>query len=441
MAGTASVPYKAELGGFTSTPTTAFQNMSAGIMGGTIGANRYTNPNDPYLQFLGATDTIAKNSAFQNIYRGLASQAAPSGTKYGNMWDYVQSLLRSTNFSSGKTATGIIDPADVTALEKAVGGAIATNATDVVGYLQAIAASGGRGGTAIKQPDTTTKYNKQVSTALQLKDIGDATFEFGTAYMAAWGTAPSEAVIKKFQDAWNAEVKAQTPTTTSEQVIKLNEKVIDPKTGKQVRDSNNMLQYKPVTTTTTTTTGEGFTTAEQQAFLAAQLVSNFPNQGFDEKTIGGAAKAIYDELVATNRNNYNTSPKFSDLLPVIKDIVGAKTPELGKDALEKYKSSVRNDAAVKYMSLAEDAANGIDANKYVGDLLDKLSVTLESPVDINDPLAIQLLNFQAPDGTYRKANEYEIGQAIMNDKRFQTTSAAINQAVNAGQALKSALGR
>ena len=122
-------------------------------------------------------------------------------------------------------------------------------------------------------------------------------------------------------------------------------------------------------------------------------------------------------------------------------LFGAKTPELGKDALEKYKASVRNDVAVKYMSLAEDAANGIDANKYVGDLLDKLSITLESPVDINDPLAIQLLNFQAPDGTYRKANEYEIGQAIMNDKRFQTTSASINQAVNVGQALKSALGR
>ena len=217
--------------------------------------------------------------------------------------------------------------------------------------------------------------------------------------------------------------------------------VIDPKTGKQVKDKSGILQYKPVTTTTTTTSGEGFTAAEQQAFLAVQLVSNFPNEGFDEKTIGGAAKAIYDELVATNRNNYNTSPKFSDLLPVIKDIVGAKTPELGKDALEKYKSSVRNDVAVKYMSLAEDAANGIDANKYVGDLLDKLSITLESPVDINDQLAIQLLNFQAPDGTYRKANEYEIGQAIMNDKRFQTTSAAINQAVNVGQALKSALGR
>ena len=274
MAGTASVPYKAELGGFTSTPTTAFQNMSAGIMGGTIGANRYTNPNDPYIQFLGTTDSFAKNNAFQNIYRGLASQAAPSGTKYGNMWDYVQSLLRSTNFSSGKTATGIIDPADVTALEKAVGGAIATNATDVVGYLQAIAASGGRGGgTAVKQLDTTTKYNKQVSTALQLKDIGDATFEFGTAYMAAWGTAPSEAVIKKFQDSWNAESKAQAGSTTSEQVIKY-EKVIDPKTGKQVKDKSGILQYKPVTTTTTTTTGEGFTTAASKfEILIAKLAS------------------------------------------------------------------------------------------------------------------------------------------------------------------------
>ena len=434
-----NIPYKPEYGGFTSTPT-AFQSMSSGIMGGTIGANIYTSKDNPYLQFIQAAgDATAKGTAFQNIYRGLASQAAPSGSKAGNMWDYLQTLLRSTGFSTGKTATGIIDPKDISGLETALAGAIAANA-DPIQYLQAIAASGGRGGTGIKQPDTTTKYNKQVSTALQLKDITDATSEFGTAYMTAWGTAPSEAMIKKFQDAWNAEVKNQQASTTTEQVTTY-EKVIDPKTGKQLKDKSGVLQYKPITKQSTTTTGEGFTQAEQQAFLAQQLINNFPNDKFDEKTIGGAAKAVYDELVAVNRDNYNTNPKFSDLLPIIKNIVGAQTAELGKQELDKYKTSVRNDTAVKYMSLQEDAANGIDAKKYVGDLLDKLSVSLESPIDINDSLAISLLNFQAPDGTYRKPNEYEIGQAIMNDKRFAATSASINQAVNVGQALRSALGR
>lgn len=435
-----SIPYKPENGGFTSS-STAFQSMSAGIMGGTIGYNRYVNPNDPYLQFLGSgTDVIAKNSAFQNIYRGLASQAAPSGSKAGNMWDYVQTLLRSTGFSTGKTATGILDPKDISGLETALAGAIGSNATDVVTYLQAIAASGGRGGTGVKQLDTTTKYNKQVSTSLQLMDLGDATFEFGNAYMTAWGIAPSDSIIKKFQDAWNAEKKAQTPSTTSEQITTY-KKVIDPKTGKQLKNAAGQLQWEPVTTSTETSVGKGFTAEEQQAFLAQQLVANFPNENFDEKTIGGAAKAVYDDLVATNRDNYNTNPKFADLLPVIKDIVGAKTAELGQQALLKYKEGVRKDTATKYMSLQEDALNGIDAKKYVGDLLDKLSITLESPVDINDELAIQLLNFQAPDGSYRKANEFEITQAIMKDKRFGMTSAALNEAVNLGQSLKSALGR
>ena len=50
----ASSPGVTELrsSGLNAGSTTAFQQVSAGILGGTIGANRWTNVDDPYVQFL-----------------------------------------------------------------------------------------------------------------------------------------------------------------------------------------------------------------------------------------------------------------------------------------------------------------------------------------------------------------------------------------------------
>ena len=78
----ASSPGVTELrsSGLNAGSTTAFQQVSAGILGGTIGANRWTNVDDPYVQFLYAADSSAKNAAFQNIFRGLVDQKAPAGS-------------------------------------------------------------------------------------------------------------------------------------------------------------------------------------------------------------------------------------------------------------------------------------------------------------------------------------------------------------------------
>ena len=85
----ASSPGVTELksSGFQSGNTTAFQSMSEGILGGSIGLNRYTDQNNPYVQFLYAADSTAKDAAFQDIFRGLVDQVAPSGSGYRNMWE------------------------------------------------------------------------------------------------------------------------------------------------------------------------------------------------------------------------------------------------------------------------------------------------------------------------------------------------------------------
>jgi hypothetical protein len=57
-----------------------------------------------------------------------------------------------------------------------------------------------------KQQDTTTKYTKQIQTALQFKDLGDARQYYSDAYFAAYGKYPEAELDKKFQDSWNANV-------------------------------------------------------------------------------------------------------------------------------------------------------------------------------------------------------------------------------------------
>lgn len=442
----------------TNTPpvSSAFANVGA-----MIGANIYTDPNNPYLKFINSSaDAIAKGTAFQEIYRGLASQAAPAGSKQGNMFDYLQTLLRSTGASKGSTAIGIIDPKDISALETVLGAAIGQN-VDVIPYLQGIAASGGfkGAGTTIKQPDTTTKYNRQISVALQYKDATDAKNAFNNAHFAAFGSYPKVELIDSFQKAWNSEVNAQKATTTTAGVTKYvpvpdkSKPILDPKTkqpkldkdGKpmyqQLKNKDGILQYEPVTTTTTKSTGEGFTADEQQQFLAEYLVTNFPDQEFDVETLGGAAKAIYNDIIATHKNNFDETPTLDKVMPVIKSVIGNADANVAKAALDKYKEDIRTKTATKYMAIADYVKAGEDASKYVQPLIASASNFLETDVSINDPFIKKALNFKGEDGTYRLMNEYELSQALMSDPRYAKTSKAKNEAINVAQTIASKLGR
>ena len=439
--------------------SSAFANVGA-----MIGPNIYDNKNaayDPYLQFISSSaDATAKGLAFQNIYRGLATQAAPAGSNQGNMFDYLQTLLRSTGASKGTTAIGIIDPKDISALETVLGAAIGQNA-DVIPYLQSIAASGGfkGAGTVIKQPDTTTKYNRQISVALQYKDATDAKNEFNSAHFAAFGSYPKVELIDSFQNAWNNEVNAQKATTTSAGVTKFTavpdktKPIIDPKTKKpkldkdgkpmyqQLKNKEGILQYEAATTTTTKSTGLGFTQDEQQQFLAEYLVTNFPDQEFDVETLGGAAKAIYNDIIATHKNNFDETPTLDKVMPVIKSVIGNADANVAKAALDKYKEDIRTKTANKYMAIADYVKAGEDANKYIQPLIASASNFLESDVSINDPFIKKALNFKAQDGTYRLMNEYELSQELMNDPRYGKTSKAKNEAINLAQTLANKLGR
>ena len=222
MAGTVKYP-TAESAREASNKPTAYQQMNQSVLGENIW--KIDNPAiQPWLAYINTTDKTAKALAWNNLYRGLVSDATfvPAGSKYRNNFEYLQALLRTTGLSKGKTQLGIIDPTgqDQSALQKALEGAIQANLT-LPDYLSKLASTGfGTGSGKVAQYDTTTKYNKQVSTALQLIDESDAKSMFAEAYFKAYGMNPSADLITKFKTSWNAEAKKQLKSTTTEQVTK-----------------------------------------------------------------------------------------------------------------------------------------------------------------------------------------------------------------------------
>ncbi len=455
--------------GYNAGSTTAFQQVATGLIGGTIGANRWMNPDDPYMQFLYAADSSAKDAAFQNIFRGLVDQKAPAGSGAANAWEYLQGTMRKIGLSSAKTTPGVPAPQDITGLENVIRASIGSNATDPLAWLTA-AAMGYSDGKTITQPDTTPQFNRQVQKALQLKDWGDAKNALYDYYYAAFGYPPTDDLVSKLETSWNAEMKAQTKAavtegkTTFEPVYDMNKPIFDKtkpvltKSGKVKKDAKGNTVYqqkvdkdgnpmfeqkknKSVYKSTTTTKAEGFTEAEQQQFLADFLESNFPEGKFNAEDIGGAAKSIFDELVNVHKNNYSAVPAFDKIGKTILSAIGSADANVAAEIIRKYKDDVRKGAAGKYMSLGEELAAGKDAKAIVGGLLTNVGNALETTVYEDDPLMKQILNFKDDKGNYRLPNDLELYQLVDNDPRVAYTSRKKNEAIDMAQTLRSRLQR
>jgi hypothetical protein len=474
----ASSPGVTELrsSGLNAGSTTAFQQVSAGILGGTIGANRWTNVDDPYVQFLYAADSSAKNAAFQNIFRGLVDQKAPAGSGARNAWEYLQGTMRKIGLSSAKTTLGVPAPQDMTGLENVIRATIGSNATDPLAWLTA-ASMGYSGGKTIKQPDTTPQFNRQVQKALQLKDWGDAKNALYDTYYAAFGVPPTDDLVSKLETSWNSEMKAQTTAavtqgkTTFKPIYDTTKPIYDKskpvltKGGKPKKDAKGntiyqqkvdkdgnlmfaqkknkagVLQYESVYTATTTTEAEGFTAQEQEQFLADFLKSNFPQSNFTAENIGGAAKSIFDDLVNASKNNYAAVPSFDKISNVILSVIGSADENVAAEIIRKYKDDIRKETGKKFMSLAEDLAAGKDAKPIVQGLLTNVGNALETTIYEDDPLMKTILNFKDEKGNYRLPNDLELFNLVDNDPRVAYTSRKKNEAVDMAQTLRSRLQR
>lgn len=433
---------------------TAFAQMGSGLE---IGPNAYSGT-DQFLSYLQTTDPVRKAEALQEINRNLNRLSGPTGFD-GTQFDYMQTLLRRGGFSKAKTPIGggFIGPEDAAGLDKAIAAAYASN-QDPLTYLENYNATLVAKGP--KQQDTTTKYTKQIQTALQFKDLGDARQYYNDSYFAAYGQYPSADLDKKFQDSWNANVVSQNRPTTTEGKTefapvydKKSAPVMDKATGEQKKDKFGNLvfskisvnqsgqkQYKVVSTGTSTAQGQGFTEDEQKQFLATFLSENYPTADFSRGDVGGAAKTIYDSIVELHKANFTTPPTFAAVSDLVSDVIGTPDEKVQTELLNQYYADIQNAAVTRFNSLSSVVKPGENASKYISPILTNISTALEREITIDSDIAKEIFNFKGEDGKYRMPNEFEISKFIKSRPEYGKTSAAINDSINLAQSLKNALG-
>ena len=437
--------------GMGQVPQTAFAQMSAYNQ-----TPLYTNPQDPFVALTQISDPARKAQMLQDIARTYSNLPGPEGYS-GNQFNYIQEMMRKSGLSKSTTPLGIFGIDEGAVFEKVVLASMQSN-LDPLSFLQEYNLS--LKGKEVKQPDMSTQFTKQIQTALQFKDLGDARQYYTDAYFKAYGKFPEADLDKRFQEAWNSEVKKQDqPTTTSGKTEKgfvydtKSKPVIDKKTGEQKVDKIGQKVFsvrkknaEGVFLTTSKVTGksvskgEGFTSEEQTQFLADFLVNNFPETSWNTEDIGGTAKTIFDTVKNLHTSNYDDAPDLPSVSTFIRDIMSNPDEDVQRELFRQYTDDVTKRANTRFMSLADVMQSGETASKYVNPLLKTLSAGLETEITAKDPIAIKALNFKGEDGKYRLPNDFEISDMISNDSRFGSTSTAINTAVNMAQTLKNALG-
>ena len=344
-----------------------------------------------------------------NILGWRYDKNAPAG--FNNKLDYIQALLRGTGYSKGNSQRGVIDTEDIAGLKKISSEAL-VNGVDFLSLLEQTYKSGNRGGQAT--------FSKSISTAIRLKDAGDAKKALSDGYYMMFGQYPTQELVDSFMKEYNAETKRQTAKTT---------------TSTTTTPSGSGV----VTTSNTVTGGEGFTEAEQSDFLANYLVKNFNFEKSD--TLGGQAKSVYDDLIGTYRNNYIPQPEFSSVVNVIKDVLSTGDSKIAQQKLDAAKASVRQIAAKQYVGAADLIASGMDLSNVTRVLAQKATTKFGRTVGEEDPLVKAALNYKDEKGNIRIANDLEFNQLMQSDKRYASSPDAIDEAVNIATSLRSKLGR
>ena len=419
------------------------QNQAEKILG------IYSNSKDPFVLFAQETDPVRKAGYLMDVQKAMGADFAE-----------MQNLLRKSGLSKSTTplGVGVLGMDESAAIEKVILRSIESQLLPL-DFLKAYNATvKPKDGPA--QPDTTTKYTKQIQTALQFKDLGDARQYYNNAYFTAFGQWPAPELDKKFQTAWNTQVKQQNqPTTTAGKTEfapiydKKSNPVMDPKTKQQkvdkfgnkvfskiATDEKGVRRYTSVTRGTATSQGQGFTPEEQTEFLADFLVENFPEEQWNVDDIGGSAKTIYDTIKAYHTGNYDAAPDFATVSPLIKNLLSNPDEKVQNELYNQYIEEIQAKSGSRFMAIKNSLKPGETASKYVTPVLQTLSAGLETNIGIKDDLAVRVLNFKDESGEYRLPNEFEMQNIIKSDKRYDSTSAAINTAVNMAQSLKNALG-
>lgn len=391
---------------FGTNKPTVFYNM-----GQTVNANaaaiaaRVRAEGSLYTSALATSDPTAFSNLAAKELDALRNQKRSDG--FSNNLNYLQALLRATNYSKGQTPLGSFSVQDLAGLKTALTEARA-NGVEYFTWLEDINAKGLIG-------QKKSQYSKDVSTAINLIDITDATATYNKAYYQAYGVYPSKQKITDFMNAFNDRAKANKITTSREG------------TATTGGSSNS----------TTTTSGQGFTNEEQANFLASYLSKDMQ---ITPET-GGAVKTLLDSLRDTYRNNGLQEPAFEAMMGTIKRLIGTGDATLAKQKLDEEKQKIRIIASKLNPGAADILNGGQDLNTITDQLVKTAEAATKKKYDANSPLIKQMLNFKDSKGNLRIASDWEILDIIRKSSDWDTSSNAISTYGSIADALSRKLGR
>lgn len=334
--------------------------------------------------------------------------AAAQAKGIKNKWDYIQFLLRATNYSKGTSQRGIVDSEDLAGLKKISSEALANGIKFEVLLENAFANK--------DIVNNAVKFSKQVATSIKLIDATDAKASLSDAYYQAFGAMPTQAQINNYMSLYNAEAKRQ-----------------------KAKSITSYTTQGTATSSQTTTLDEGFTEKEQQQFLAEYLSKNFNVPSSDK--LGGMAKTLYDSIVNTYAANYQSEPDFATVTNVIKDVLSSSDDKTATQKLQTFLQEGRKVAAKQYLGLANELNAGDDVLKYSSPLAKTATNMLGITVSADDPLIRKALNFKDDKGLYRMMNDLEFKQAVESDPRYAVSASAINRATGLADSIASKLGQ
>lgn len=366
-------------------------------------ASRVRAEGSLYSRTLATADPVA----FSNLIGGeldyLRSNTRTDG--FVNNLNYLQALLRSTGYSKGTTPLGAFSYQDITGLRTAIVEARA-NGVEYFTWLEDLSSKGIGGG--------TSKYSKDISTAINLIDITDATTTYTKGYYQAYGVHPSKEKITAFMNKFNARAKKEAVTTTT--------------AGTRGTGGSTM---------TTTRSGEGFTAQEQANFLANYLSKDY---AITAET-GGAVKTILDDLRATYKNNALQEPGFDSLMGVVKKIIGTGDAKVAQQIIDTEKQKIRTVAAKLNPGAADLLNAGSDLNSVTDQYIKLAEAATKKKYDINNPLIKQMVNFKDDKGNIRTATNFEVLDIIRGSADWMKSPDAFNTFSSIGDVITARLGR
>lgn len=360
-----------------------------------------------YTKTLATADQVAFSNIAAAEIDMLRSQGRSDG--FVNNANYLQALLRATGASKGTSSLGDWQDADLTAFRKAVVEA-RVNGIEYFTLLE------DRSKTGISE--TKTKYNKSITTAINLIDKTDAKTEFSKGYYLAYGVRPSAEQINNFMNRFNKQAQKEAAATTT--------------AGTTTTTGGGSSSKQTITTS-----GRGFTAQEQANFLAKQLKKM--GTPITPET-GGAAKQLLDELRMTYKNNGLSEAPFENMAQTVRKIIGTGDTDISKQMLETEKQKIRNQAAKLNPGLADLLANGEDVNTIANQYIKLAESITRKKYSMDNPLIKQLLNVKDEKGNFRPATDYEVYGIVRKSGDWDTSPDALETFSSIGDRLVSQIG-